>query len=353
MSLDNNNLIFIDKDLNYTTLSAESAHSLNRNHLKGWYCSAGLRSLYIDFDGNVFRGVCGEGGWMGNVNNPNGIVHMKQLSDHEWIECTKQVCSCGADMAIPKVKNKGDISKFFTEHTRGKLFLRTRLKDVDPIVIYTREHEMFKTITWDIGRKCNFDCWYCSSNSHNTFESVKNLDMFKVALSSLSKGFVNERTKFIFTGGEPTIYKDYLPFVKLLKEADHIIHTTTNGSNLVSYYSELAKYSDIVFSIHLNYVKQFGIEKFLNNIQAAIDTTSLGYKEDSESQHNWVIVRIMLDPGNLDIAREVYAQCAAQFEESSNFVLSVDLVHQTENSHLLHADYTDAELEWINSINAQ
>ena len=24
------------------------------NHWKGWYCSAGVRNLYIDYDGNLF-----------------------------------------------------------------------------------------------------------------------------------------------------------------------------------------------------------------------------------------------------------------------------------------------------------
>jgi organic radical activating enzyme len=158
-----------------------------------------------------------------------------------------------------------------------------------------------------------------------------------------------ERIKFVITGGEPTVYKDYLPFVKLLKEEDHIIHTTTNGSNTVKYYSELANYSDIAFSIHLNYVKQFGIDKFINNVQAAAETTEMGYLNDTVAQYNWVIVRIMLDPGNLDIAKQVYNDFKSQMAHYKNFVLAVDLVHDTTEGKELF-EYSIEELEWLNSI---
>src|SRR6516162_8169959 len=83
--------------------SVEWVHSTGRNRWKGWQCAAGMHSLYIDFDGNIFTGTCGVGGWYGNVFRP-GIDHGKRLN--QWIECTADCCSCGADMYSPKVRKR-------------------------------------------------------------------------------------------------------------------------------------------------------------------------------------------------------------------------------------------------------
>jgi len=370
--MDNNSLIFVNKDKSFSSYSAESAHSLGLNHWKGWYCSAGIRSIYIDFDGNIFRGTCAVGGWYGNVFNVTGFTNGIQLTDHTWVKCDKEVCSCGADMSVPKVTDLSLVmpfraDAFYSENgvkeAAGKYFKSNstttkRLWGVlkkdsetvsEPVVVFSKTVDMFRSVIWDLGRRCNFDCWYCSKNSHNNYEAHKNLDMLTTAYNNLKKNWTfGDRTKFVFTGGEPTVYKDYLPFVQLLKSEDHIVHTTTNGSHTPKYYSELAEVSDIVFSLHLNYVKKLGLDKFVKAVEAAAKTTEQGFEKDTVAQYNWVIVRIMLDPGNLELAKETYKEFE-QFRKYKNFVLAVDLVHQVDNGHVLHP-YSKDELDWISSI---
>lgn len=347
----NSGIIFFDRNLDFRSYSVESIHSLGLNYWKDWQCSAGIRSIYVDFDGNVFRGTCGVGGWYGNVFNVTGLTNAEHLRDNQWITCTKPVCSCGADMASPKVKNKENIIQYFNENSKSNdLKLKNKKQNIDVEGVFCQSVDMFKTIIWDIGRRCNFNCWYCSKNSHNNYEAHKNYPMLEAAFNNLNSSWIlNERTKFVFTGGEPTVYKDYLPFVKMLKEKDHIIHTTTNGSNNPDYYAELAESSEIVFSIHLNYVKQFGIDKFLNSVLAACETTKTGFLKNTSAQFNWVTVRIMLDPGNLEIAKETYNSFKERCSQYRNFVLSVDLVHQTDSDHLI-INYFEEELEWVKGL---
>ena len=177
--MDNRNIFLIDSDKNYSRHSVEELHSLKLNQWKGWSCSAGLRTLYIDFDGNVWRATCGEGGWLGNINSATGIMFLETLTSKIWVDCTKVTCSCGADMAISKVKHIKDREKFFTKDgTANKLTLNQNIENIVPEVIYSKETETFKTIIWDLGRLCNFDCHYCSKNSHNNFDPVKNLRFF-------------------------------------------------------------------------------------------------------------------------------------------------------------------------------
>ena len=348
--MDNKNLIFVDKDFNYNKQSAESAHSLGLNHWKGWWCSAGLRSIYIDFDGNVWRGTCNQGGWIGNINSVTGLSQGPQLLKNRWVHCGLDVCSCGADMAVPKVKELRFVNEHIKPGVTSKLNKEIDTID-DPMIVYSDANTEYKSIIWDIGRLCNFDCSYCSKNSHNNFEPVKNLKSMMNVYQNINKFWnqTNERLKFSITGGEPTVYKDYLPFVKKLKEDDQIVMTTTNGSNSTEYYAELALYSDIAFSIHLKYVDRLGLDKFINNVVAAATTTEQGHANDTIAQYNWIIIRIMLDPGNLELAKTVYTAFKENIQEFKNVVLTVDLLHEADgDSHQLYT-YTKEELEWIES----
>jgi hypothetical protein len=55
--LDNKQLRIYDTE-NYTRVSVDEAIAQELNSWKGWKCSAGVRGLYIDYDGNIWIGNC-------------------------------------------------------------------------------------------------------------------------------------------------------------------------------------------------------------------------------------------------------------------------------------------------------
>ena len=110
----------------------------------------------------------------------------------------------------------------------------------------------------------------------------------------------------------------------------------------------LAEYSDVVFSIHLNYVKKLGLDKFTDAVEAALLTTEQGIANDTVAKYNHIIVRIMLDPGNLETAKESYNSFKEKFSKYKNFLLSVDVVHEVHNKELLN--YTKEEMEWTKGM---
>lgn len=79
-------------------------------------------------------------------------------------------------------------------------------------------------VTWDTGRRCNYDCSYCPAHRHDNFSPHATLDELKNGAD-----FLFEYAKTImpikkwkwcnvsFTGGEPTVNPNFLPFVKYLK----------------------------------------------------------------------------------------------------------------------------------------
>jgi len=74
---------------------------------------------------------------------------------------------------------------------------------------------------------CNMDCWYCHNRDlWETDEQVQ------VEMSEID-AFLDKRVGFIdgvvITGGEPTLQKDLLDFVRHVKEKGYLVKLDTNG----------------------------------------------------------------------------------------------------------------------------
>jgi hypothetical protein len=138
--------------------------------------------------------------------------------------------------------------------------------------------------------------------------------------------------KFSLLGGELTVYKDYLPFVQTLRADGHNSITTTNGSRDPDYYAALAQAGDICFSLHLAYVKTLGIERFIASIEAAIQNKG----------NNFIRVRLMVDPGNLEYAKEVHNLLLEKF--NGQCLIAVKPIHQPDGKLY---PYKPKEILWI------
>jgi len=68
------------------------------NQFKDWKCNAGLESLMINWDGEVHRATCRVGGPIGNIYEGTFV------QPKEAITCTRQWCTCAADINITKIK---------------------------------------------------------------------------------------------------------------------------------------------------------------------------------------------------------------------------------------------------------
>lgn len=69
------------------------------NQFKGWTCNAGLESLMINWDGEVHRATCRVGGSLGNIYHGTFVV------PNDPVICTRDWCTCAADIPLTKIKN--------------------------------------------------------------------------------------------------------------------------------------------------------------------------------------------------------------------------------------------------------
>ena len=119
------------------------------------------------------------------------------------------------------------------------------------------------SITWELGRKCNYDCMYCGPQWHDSISKHKRLSELKENWVSIYKQsqYLNLQYKISFTGGEITGNKDFYTFIKWLREnygsSIKKLLLTTNGSATYKYYAKLFEVMDnISFSVHSEHINE-------------------------------------------------------------------------------------------------
>jgi sulfatase maturation enzyme AslB (radical SAM superfamily) len=127
-------------------------------------------------------------------------------------------------------------------------------------------------VSWDLGRRCNFDCTYCESSRHNlyspptdfeeltqTFEFIKNY----VKLYNQTKINVN------FTGGEPTVNPKFWDLAYYMYQSGIVeLGLTTNGTYDPKKIDFIQKYfNSVTVSWHAESDKKIR-DRVLDNIMA-------------------------------------------------------------------------------------
>ena len=318
-------------------LSVEEALGKNLNDFRGWYCAIGVENLHISPDGNIYGAACRNSGHLGNVYDQGFFLSGK------WHLCTRSSCSCGADMQLRKVKDPRYIPQTYLDIPDD---LVTDLKD--PVYAAPVHQDVHRThpltLTWDIGRRCNYSCSYCQPAVSNTYEAHRTWGSLLFAYEGIEKFFLEKRkAKFVFTGGEPTINPSYLELVKLLRSNGHLIHTTTNGSRTADYFADLIDLSFIGFSYHLEFAK---IEHYKKVMSAIIERK----KSSKQAFDNWCAVRIMVPPGKLNQALQARAEMLAldSFEQVGLMVFLSPCYDKFVHTQMM--DYSEDELTQISRL---
>ena len=122
-------------------------------------------------------------------------------------------------------------------------------------------NEKYFSVTWMLGRRCNYDCMYCPPIFHDTTSPHKDLETLQNAWQKIynKTKYKNLKYKLSFTGGEVTANKSFLAFVQWLNLnfPMHSLLITTNGSAGLEHYKKLAKeLSSISFSTHSEFIDE-------------------------------------------------------------------------------------------------
>jgi uncharacterized radical SAM superfamily Fe-S cluster-containing enzyme len=209
----------------YCDLTPEEVIARSMHELIGWRCSAGVRGLFIDWDGNVHRGTCQVG-----LSAPLGSIADGFLVPTEWMTCNKRYCVCNLELTLPK--SRSDEEAPLTAADRQV----EQHDDVDggSVVAMTssiRFDRDSKYVMWALGRRCNYQCSYCDDVAHDTKSPYVPREQLFAAVDLLHRDFARgEIIRYAFSGGEPTLNPAFLDLARHLTAQGHIVGTTTNGS---------------------------------------------------------------------------------------------------------------------------
>lgn len=277
--------------------SPEELMTLRINRWKGWSCAAGYDHIHISPDGNVKAAACAV------KTDHIGNVYAEDLNfPKRWVKCTIEYCMCGTDMRLRKTKDSR-----LQETIEARVANDDLPADLtDPAAaewVGSAQWGQFlthpKSVSWDISKRCNFQCSYCHPTISNQTDRLRTREELFNAVFRIMRGFARgQRINWIIAGGEPTLHGCYVELCEILQKKQHIVHTQTNGSRLPAYYAELIRWSNIGISVHLEFADPAKI------IEVARAVTEQK-ERDAPSALNWFGIRIMVAPGKFAQALEL------------------------------------------------
>jgi len=339
----NKQLRLYDASGKYIGMSVDEVIANRMNSWQAWRCSAGIRYLYIDYDGNIF--ICNtaaahvidqfwKDAWDKRVEEIKVSLNRWDLTDEEyrpyeeewrvmiskqdfsfsdeyigkiggnikypydWTVCPFESCACGADVIVSKaetyeaskmlaVTHKGYDGQFDT--------LDQYAKSIDGCVGVEMDFPIPHQILWDLTRRCNYNCSYCWPYVHNKSDSFLPFDAIMETCGSLIyKWASNKEIRFNFGGGEPTLHPRFVDILKYLKSEKQWILVTTNASRSPSFWREAVKYiNSINMSAHFEFINK---KRFLENLIVMLD------HHDKVAGDHWIEIKLMCPPGKVDEA---------------------------------------------------
>ena len=180
------------------------------------------------------------------------------------------------------------------------------------------------TMTWMIGKRCNYDCSYCPSWLHDSFSPHMHIDDIKNVVDSITDWTLSndKQLKIIFTGGEPFIHPKFLDVIEYIKEKNniHSIGVHTNGSASLNTYLKFSNYlSNISVSLHLEESNSI-IEETIKKIDYINKNTNM-----------FINVNLMAVPEKIG---EVSIICNILKEKNIKFSIeSIDVVEHNDKSN--------------------
>jgi MoaA/NifB/PqqE/SkfB family radical SAM enzyme len=163
-------------------------------------------------------------------------------------------------------------------------------------------------ITWDTGRRCNYDCTYCESTRHDTnspYHSLEELlDTYKFVklwANMYDQHRVEKHPVGInFTGGEPTMNPAFWQLVDHIKHDEFELRLTTNGAWNSKYTQKIVdRFKGVTVSYHAEAHPELK-KQVLKNIAALQDSGI------------WLQVNVMLHVDHWDECVDVYESLKAQ-----------------------------------------
>lgn len=107
-------------------------------------------------------------------------------------------------------------------------------------------HAEWYVVNWCLGNTCTYSCSYCPEGLHNGSSPWPDADTVKKFILKVKEGVAPKKVYFEFTGGEVTVYPEFIDVCKFCKDIDVKVGLISNGSRTIRWWEENKQYFDHV-----------------------------------------------------------------------------------------------------------
>ena len=113
------------------------------------------------------------------------------------------------------------------------------------------EAKKWVVVNWNLGNFCNYNCSYCPPVLHDGSFGWNDYNVIENFISHTITHYSPKNVYFEFTGGEVTLWRDFIKCVKFIKKQGHDVGFISNGSRTLRWWKKNCSYFDhVCLSFH-------------------------------------------------------------------------------------------------------
>ena len=114
-----------------------------------------------------------------------------------------------------------------------------------------KEANDWVVVNWNLGNMCNFTCSYCPSVLNDGSFGWNDFEVVTKFIDATIRHYYPRKVYFEFTGGEVTLWKDFIKCAEYIKEAGHDIGFISNASRTLRWWEKnKEKFDHVCLSFH-------------------------------------------------------------------------------------------------------
>ena len=113
------------------------------------------------------------------------------------------------------------------------------------------EVKNWTVVNWNLGNMCNYSCSYCPTSLHDGSYGWNDYNIIKKFIDTTMSHYASKKIYFEFTGGEVTLWKDFIKIVEYIKLSGHDVGFISNASRTFRWWDKNKnKFDHICLSFH-------------------------------------------------------------------------------------------------------
>jgi len=101
-----------------------------------------------------------------------------------------------------------------------------------------KEAKDWVVVNWNLGNTCNYSCSYCPPVLNNGSYGWNDFNVIKKFIDTCEKHYAPRKVYFEFTGGEVTLWKDFIKCAQYIKSKGHDIGFISNASRTIRWWEK-------------------------------------------------------------------------------------------------------------------